>query len=117
MKTLEELREIRAKARQNLDAGHRVKVVVSMGTASISLGAREVMKAFQDEIGKKGLNDVIVTQTGEKGLSSIEPVVDVLVKGQPCVIYGHMNVEKVRRVVTEHIIGGKIVDDIVAATV
>jgi len=119
MKTLEELRKIREKAREDLNlrsADHRVKVVVSMGTSGIAMGAREVMKAFLDEVGKHGLKDVIVTQTGEKGLSSMEPVVDVLVEEQPRVTYGYMNPEKVARVVKEHIVGGKVVTEYVAAT-
>ena len=118
MKTLEELRKIREKAKADLNlrsADHRVKVVVSMGTSGIAMGAREVMKAFLDEINAQGLKDVIVTQTGEKGLSSMEPVVDVLVNEQPRVTYGYMNPEKVKRVVKEHIIDGKIVDEFVAA--
>ncbi len=118
MKKLEELRKIREKAQQNMalrNADHRVKIVVSMGTSGIAMGARQVMKAFLEAIQAKGLTDVVVTQTGEKGISSMEPVVDVYVKDMPQVTYGYMNPEKVAEVMEKHIIGGEVVAEYVAA--
>ncbi len=59
---------------------------------------------------------MLVTQTGEKGLSSMEPVVDVIEEGKPKVTYGNMTPEKARRVVVEHIVNGRVVSDYVVAT-
>ncbi len=119
MKTLEELRKIREKAQQDMklrNSNTRIKVVVGMGTSGIATGAREVMKALMDEIAKRNLSDVLVTQTGEKGLSSMEPVVDVVEDGKPTITYGNMTAEKARKVVAEHIVNGKIVNDYVVAS-
>lgn len=119
MKTLEELRKIREKAQSEMktrDQKARVKIVVGMGTSGIAMGAREVMKAILDEVAKRNLDDVLVTQTGEKGLSSMEPVVDVLEEGKLTVTYGNMNPEKARKVIAEHIVNGKVVNDYVVAT-
>ncbi|MCD6182098.1 MAG: (2Fe-2S) ferredoxin domain-containing protein [Candidatus Cloacimonetes bacterium] len=118
MKTLEELRKIREKAQQDMklrESNTRVKVVVGMGTSGIAMGARDVMKAILDEVSKRGLADVVVTQTGEKGLSSMEPVVDVIEEGKPVVTYGNMTPDKARRIVAEHIVNGRIVNDYVVA--
>jgi (2Fe-2S) ferredoxin len=98
------------------DSKHRVKVVVGMGTAGIAMGAREVMKTILDEVSKRNLSDVLVTQTGEKGLSSMEPVVDVIEEGKPAVTYGNIDPEKARRIVAEHIVNGKVVNDYVVVT-
>ena len=99
MKTLEELRKIREKAQ-----------------AEINLrGASEVMKAFLDEVGKRNLSDVQITQTGEKGLTSMEPVVDIVIEGKPVVTYGEMNAERVVKVIEEHIIGGNVVNEFAVA--
>ena len=64
------------------NTGSRIKIVVGMGTSGIAMGAREVMKTFLDEIATRQIVDVVVSQTGEKGLSSMEPVVDVIEDGK-----------------------------------
>ena len=111
---LEELRKIRERASKDLSlrkGDARVKVIVGMGTSGIAAGARDVMSAFLDEIGKRSLSDVLVTQTGERGLASSEPVVEVHITDQPVVVYGSMTAEKARRVVAEHIVNGNTVTE------
>ncbi len=113
---LEELRKIRERASKELSlrkGDARVKVVVGMGTSGIAAGARDVMAAFLDEISKRGLNDVIVTQTGERGLASSEPVVEVHVDGEHTVVYGLMTGDRARRVVAEHLVNGNAVSEFV----
>ncbi len=119
MKTLEELRKIREKAQQDMNlrnADYRLKVVVGMGTSGIAMGAREVMKTFLEEVSKRQIKDVVVTQTGEKGLSSMEPIVDVLEEGKPKITYGNMNPEKARKVVVEHLVNGNVVSEYVVSS-
>lgn len=116
MKTLDELRKIREKSQQKITLGesnNRVKIVVGMGTSGIALGAREVMKAIIEEVAIRNLTDVIVTQTGEKGLSSMEPVIDVIEDGKPTITYGNITPEKARKIIAEHIVNGKIVNDFI----
>ncbi|MFO7895432.1 MAG: (2Fe-2S) ferredoxin domain-containing protein [Candidatus Cloacimonadales bacterium] len=119
MKTLDELRKIREKAQQDMklrSSNTRIKVVIGMGTSGIATGAREVMKAIMDEVAKRNLSDVVVTQTGEKGLSSMEPVVDIIEDNKPTITYGNMTAEKARKIVAEHIVNGKVVSDYVVAS-
>jgi (2Fe-2S) ferredoxin len=119
MKSLEELRKIREKAQQDMKlrgSESRIKVVVGMGTSGIAMGARDVMKTFLEEIEKRALKDIWVTQTGEKGLSSMEPVADLIEDGKPKITYGYLNPEKVRKIVAEHIVNGRVVTDFVVAS-
>lgn len=119
MKTLADLKKIREKAQEEMKlrgSNYRVKVIVGMGTSGIAMGARDVMKTFLDEVATRNLTDVVVTQTGEKGLSSMEPIVDVIEEGKPKITYGAMTPDKVRKVVVEHIVNGRIVSDYVVAT-
>lgn len=119
MKTLADLKKIREKAQNAMklrETNYRIKVVVGMGTSGIAMGAREVMKAFLEEVANRSLADILVTQTGEKGLSSMEPVVDVIEEGKPTITYGNINAEKARKIVVEHIVNGNIVNDYVVAT-
>lgn len=111
---LEELRKIREKVQKEMkvrEGKARIKVVVGMGTSGIAAGAREVLKAFLDEVEKRNLDDVIVTQTGERGLASQEPVVEIHEKDKPVVVYGNVDPNKVQRIVTEHLINGNPVSE------
>jgi (2Fe-2S) ferredoxin len=114
MKTLEELRKVREEALQSMkvrEGGSKCKVVIAMGTCGIAAGAREVMSAILDELEKRGLADVLVTQTGCKGLCEQEPLLDIAKPGQPTVTYGHITPERARTIVAQHIVNDSIVGD------
>lgn len=111
---LEDLRKIREKTEKEMllrDGKARVKVVVGMGTSGIAAGARETMRALLDEVAKRELRDVIVSQAGERGLSSREPVVTVFEEGKPSVVYGNVTVDVARKIVAEHLVNGNPVSD------
>jgi (2Fe-2S) ferredoxin len=113
---LEELRKIRERVQQELNLREgkaRVKVIIGMGTSGIAAGARETLRAFLSEIEGRNLTDVLVTQTGEKGLASREPVVVIEEAGKPRIIYGNVTPEVARRIVAEHIVNGVVVSDYV----
>lgn len=110
---LEELRKIRerAEAEMRLRSGQaRVKIVVGMGTSGIAAGARQVLRAILDEVAQRNLKDVLVTQTGEKGLSAKEPLVEVHEPGR-ITIYGDVDEVTARRIVVEHVLHGRILED------
>ena len=116
MKSLAELEAIRQKtlSRINLrkeDENQSIRVVVGMATCGIAAGARPVMLAFMDEASKRSLNNVTVSQTGCIGMCRLEPMVDVYLPGQEKVTYVHMTPEKVARVVAEHIVNGRVVEE------
>ena len=116
MKSLAELQAIREKTlnRINLrkeDEAEATRVVIGMATCGIAAGARPVMLSFMDEISKRGLNHVTVSQTGCIGMCRLEPMVDVIVPGQEKVTYVHMTPEKVGRVVAEHVVNGRPVTE------
>ncbi len=113
---LEDLKKIREKSEKDmlLRAGKtRFKVVVGMGTSGIAAGARETLKTFLDEIEKRALRDVIVTQAGERGLSSHEPIVTIVEEGKASVVYGGVSGEVARRIVAEHLVNGNPVSEFI----
>ena len=112
MKTLEELMAIRNKmqGQVNLRADDAtVRVVVGMATCGIAAGARPVLTAFSDAVQEKGLNNVMVTQTGCIGLCQFEPIVEVHEPGKEKVTYIKMTAEKAAEVIEQHLIGGDVV--------
>ena len=115
MKSLAELEAIRAKTLENIgmrkDVHDSARVVVGMATCGIAAGARPVMLAFMDEVAKRHLEHVTVAQTGCVGMCRFEPMVDVILPGQEKVTYVNLKPEMVARIVAEHIVNGKVVDE------
>ena len=115
MKSLAELQAIRNRMIEQVnmrkDDNIDTRVVVGMATCGIAAGARPVMLEFVEELKRRGLENVTVAQTGCIGMCRLEPMVEVYVKGQEKVTYVHMSPDKVARVVTEHIVNGRPVDE------
>ena len=114
MKSLAELQAIRDKAKFELNMRHEnpnaVRVLVGMATCGIAAGARPVLKALMDEIEKRNLSDkVYVTQTGCIGMCKLEPIVEVYEPNKEKVTYVKIDPDKAKRIVEEHIKGGKVV--------
>ena len=84
-----------------------VRVVVGMATCGIAAGARPVLNAFVDEVAKRHLNHVTVTQTGCIGMCQLEPIVEVFVPGQEKVTYCKVSPEKAARIVVDHLVNGQ----------
>ncbi len=115
MKSLEELAAIRDKMKNIVNTReadeNNIRVVVGMATCGIAAGARPVLNAFTDEVARRELANVTVTQTGCIGICQYEPVVEVYQPGKEKVTYVKMTAEKAARVVGEHLVGGKPVDE------
>ena len=116
MKSLAELEAIRKAtiARINVrteEKGETTRVVIGMATCGIAAGARPVMMAFMDEIQKRQLAHVTVSQTGCVGMCRLEPMVDIVVPGKEKVTYVHVKPEMVPRIVAEHIVNGRPVQE------
>jgi len=89
----------------------RVKVIVHMGTCGIAAGARNVMKALTEEIEKADAKDVLLTISSCAGLCSREPMVTIEEKGKPAVKYADLTPEKAKKIFSEHVLAGKIVNE------
>jgi NADP-reducing hydrogenase subunit HndB len=121
IKSIEELQKIREQVKDminlRVDNEKKIRVVVGMGTCGIAAGARPVMLAILDELKKRDITNVIVTETGCIGLCQYEPLVDVIQPDKPKVTYVNMNPDKAREVVVKHIINNQIVDEYVVPNV
>ncbi|MBE5797934.1 MAG: (2Fe-2S) ferredoxin domain-containing protein [Clostridiales bacterium] len=115
MKSLAELQAIRNRMIEQVnmrkDDNIDTRVVVGMATCGIAAGARPVMLEFVEELKRRGLENVTVAQTGCIGMCRLEPMVEVYVKDQEKVTYVHMTPEKVARVVNDHIVNGRPVEE------
>lgn len=115
MKSLAELQAIRDKAKTQLNIREEnpdaIRVLVGMATCGIAAGARPVLNSFVEEIAKRGLSNVTVTQTGCIGICQFEPVVEIEIPGQDKVTYVKMTAEKAVKVVNDHIVNKNVVTE------
>jgi len=113
MKSLQELEEIRKKTLEQVnlrkDRKDGTRVVVGMATCGIAAGARPVLHAFVSEVQKRGLSDVIVSQTGCIGVCRLEPMVEVYKPGEEKVTYVKVTPEMVPKIITEHVVNDRAV--------
>lgn len=114
MKSLADLEAIRQRTldKVNLRREHEgTRISVGMATCGIAAGARPVLAAFTDEIAKRGLSNVAVTQTGCIGICQYEPVVEVFDTEGNKTTYVKMTPEKAVKVVTDHLVNGNVVTE------
>lgn len=114
MKSLEELKAIRDRMQGQVglrsEDENVTRIVVGMATCGIAAGARPVLMAFSDAIQEKGLQNIMVTQTGCIGLCMHEPIVEITAPGKDKVTYVHMDAEKAKEVIEQHLVRGTIVE-------
>ncbi len=115
MKSLAELQAIRDKAKFELNMRQEnpnaVRILVGMATCGIAAGARPVLNAFTEEVAKRNLQDVTITQTGCIGICQFEPGVEIEIPGEDKVTYVKMTPEKVAKVVNDHIVNRNVVTE------
>lgn len=115
MKTLAELAEIRDKMQGKVklreESNASIRVVVGMATCGIAAGARPVLNKIVEEVTKRDLGNVMITQTGCIGICQYEPVVEVYEAGKEKVTYVKMTPEKAVRIVNDHLVNGNVVDE------
>lgn len=110
MKSLEELAALREKMRGTVSMRHDhvdcTRVVIGMATCGIAAGARPVLAEFVEQVNKRELKNIMVTQTGCIGMCKLEPIVEVFEPGKEKVTYAKVTPEKVARIVAEHLVNG-----------
>ena len=115
MKSLAELQAIRDRARaavnirENSEA--KTRVLVGMAPCRIAAGARPLLTPIVDEVAKRDLSDIMVTQTGCIGICQYEPVVEVIDAAGDKTTYVKMTPEKALRVVNDHLVNGNVVTE------
>jgi len=110
IKSLDELKRIREEAlqkKQLKSAAGNVQVIVAMGTCGIAAGARDTMKSVLNYIETEKVSGVTVTQTGCIGLCEQEPIVQVVLGGQPKVVYGKVDAQVAQKIMKQHVQDGQ----------
>lgn len=110
MKSIAELEAIRQKTLSKVNLRREsegIRIAVGMATCGIAAGARPVMTAFMDEVGKHNLTNVVVAQTGCIGMCRYEPIVEITCPGKEKVTYVHVKPDMVAKIVSDHVVNGQ----------
>ena len=119
MKTLEDLKALREKLKADMKVRQNdgTKIIIGMGTCGIAAGAREVMSAVLNELAVRKLNDVQVQQKGCIGMCVKYVLVDSFRPGEPRITYGKVKPEDVKKIIAEHVVNGRIVEEMVVGKI
>lgn len=112
MKSLNDLAKLREAALKQVNirgARKGKRIVVGMATCGIAAGARPVLQTLLEEVQKRHLKDVEVTQTGCIGVCRLEPIVEVYDDDNHKTTYVEVTAEKAKQIIAEHIVNGQVV--------
>ena len=117
MKSLDELKAIREKLKNNMGVRNEdegvTKVIIGMATCGIAAGARETFKAMADKATELGLENVKFVTAGCMGSCFAEPTVEVQVPGQGSILYGYVDAAKGAEIVEKHLKNGALVENLI----
>lgn len=110
MKSIAELQalrdEMKAKVGARREGEYRMRVLVGMATCGIAAGARPVLTACTEEVAKRNLTDVFVSQTGCIGICQFEPVVEIYDESGQKTTYVHVTPDKIPKIISQHVVNG-----------
>ena len=89
----------------------KARINIHMGTCGIAAGARDILSAVLTEIKSKDIKDVTVVTSGCAGLCSKEPMATVEIVDQAPVKYVELTSDKILKILNDHALGGKIVEE------
>lgn len=115
MKSLKDLQKIKERVLEEIKIREQdpdnIILEIGMGTCGIAAGAREVMQALLEEIKRRNLNGIQVIQTGCIGLCGEEPLVVIKQPKKGKIIYGNLDENKARQIVSQHLVNGIIIKE------
>ncbi len=106
-------REMSAQTSETFEA----RVMVHMGTCGLAAGAQAVMDVLKEEVSRQNQVSVKVVSCGCAGMCSSEPNVTVERKGEPTIMYQHMDGDKMRQVFRRHVLNGEVQTDLALARI
>ncbi|PIU65274.1 MAG: NADH-quinone oxidoreductase subunit NuoF, partial [Armatimonadetes bacterium CG07_land_8_20_14_0_80_40_9] len=89
---------------------NKTKIIVGLGSCGIAAGGLEVYQAIEEQITKMKLS-VSLGKTGCLGMCYKEVLVEVVKPGQKRIIYGRVTPQMIPRILEEHILNDKIIEE------
>lgn len=118
MKTVADLNKLREKIQSDLKARAAAgpQIIIGLGTCGLAAGGKAVLTAIEAELAKHKL-DIKVKSTSCIGMCEKEVLVDIVLPGQPRITYGNVTPDKVPTLISEHVVNGRVVPEMVVGKV
>jgi NADH-quinone oxidoreductase subunit F len=88
-------------------------ISVGLGSCGVAAGAAEVYERLRQVIAREQL-PVSLQRVGCSGMCYLEPLVEVQTDGKPAVTYGPVTEDAAERVLREHLLGSRPVEELIA---
>src|SRR4030042_1138190 len=112
LSSVEDLNKLKEAAQKKLaERAKKIEVKVHLGTCGIAGGAKFVQEAFIEEIEKRKLSNVVITEAACSGRGGREPVVTVFHPQRGRVISATLPPEQVPAIIEKHLIKGEPVKE------
>ncbi len=110
--SIEEFQKLQEESRRSIQvrAQTGTRIIIGLGTCGIAAGARETMQAVLAELKRREI-DAHVTTVGCIGMCASEPLVDIEQVGQSRITYGPVKPAMVPRLIEEHLVNGRVVQE------
>ncbi len=109
--TLDKVKSKAKSSKSGKSSDIKTRIIVGTATCGVAAGAADVVETFKKEIRERGIEGAEVSETGCTGRCDLEPLVQVQVDGEPPVLYHHIDPEKAKRIVKQHVQMGEIIED------
>jgi NADP-reducing hydrogenase subunit HndB len=114
VKSHEELKQLKAEARERIYGKERIRVRVHMGTSGLASGAKEIYDFIRSEFEKRNIDGDVIG-TGDMGYSFAEPTIEIKRPGEDPVVFGNVDKLKADEIIEKYVKNGDYVDGILPA--
>ena len=101
---------------EQLGASEKPRIILGMGTCGIAAGANHIEAAVRESLAKHGV-EADIEAVGCIGTCYAEPLMDVVMPGQPRISYGYVTPESADKIVERHVAGGQPLADLAMAVI
>jgi NADH:ubiquinone oxidoreductase subunit F (NADH-binding)/NAD-dependent dihydropyrimidine dehydrogenase PreA subunit/(2Fe-2S) ferredoxin len=101
---------------RRLEAGTAPRVIIGMGTCGIAAGAAQIQEVVHRCLAEHRF-DASLESVGCIGTCYAEPLLDVVMPGQPRVSYGSVTPDVARWVMIDHVMGGSPLPNLAMAVI
>jgi len=101
IQSVKDLEKIKKEYRPKLNLPETIKVNIGMASCGIAAGAKESFDTAKHEFSKN--KDIEICQTGCLGYCEVEPLVEIISRNQPRILYKNVTKNKIVDIINAYI--------------